>query len=233
MEKILIVEDEKSLAVGLEFNINKAGYQVEVAGDGRQALELFKKGDFDLIILDVMLPYVDGFEVAKKVRKEAPQIPILILSARTDSQDRIHGLKIGADDYMTKPFNLEELMICIEGMLKRKKWYKKILEQNAIYSFGKNIINFADFTCTSEGKEFQLTYLEAMVLKYLIDNKNRNISRIELIENIWQMDVHIETRTVDNFIVRLRKYFEPVPEKPIYIISVRGVGYIFRDPAVN
>lgn len=231
--RILLVEDEETLAVGLEFNLTAEGYQVTWVTDGKQALEKYNTTDFDLIILDIMLPYLSGFDVAGAIRKEEPQLPILMLTARTGLADRIHGLEIGADDYMTKPFHLEELLLRVEGMLKRKQWYRKSADVMPIFRFGDNEINFENLLIKTGEKEIQLTAHEAMLLRYLIDNKGKVVSRKELLNQVWNITSEIETRTVDNFIVRLRKYFEPNPEKPIYIKSVRGIGYLFDENPLN
>ena len=228
--KILLVEDEKTLAVGLKFNLVEEGYLVEWAKDGREAVSLFESGNFDMIILDIMLPYIDGFEIAEIVRKTNPQMPILMLTARTSKGDMVKGLELGADDYITKPFHLKELLLRVKGMLKRKVWYKEVTLNQPKFSFGNNEINFESLNCKNSKEEFKLTPQEAMVLKYLIDNKGKIVSRKELLEKVWHMNPDIETRTVDNFIVRLRKYFEPDPSKPVYFKSVRGAGYVFENP---
>jgi len=225
--KILLVEDEETLAIGLEFNLTEEGYSVVWAKDGKVALDLFYSQEFDLIILDIMLPYISGFEVAKKVREKSPQMPILILSARSGVEDRVKGLELGADDYLAKPFHLQELLLRIKGMLKRKLWYKDAASVQPAYSFGDNKINFENLECQTADSQIRLTQQEAMVLKYLIDNKGKIVSRKELIEKVWHMNPDIETRTVDNFIVRLRKYFEPDPANPVYFKSIRGAGYMF------
>ncbi|MBC8181099.1 response regulator transcription factor [candidate division KSB1 bacterium] len=227
--KILLVEDEESLAVGLEYNLTEEGYKVTWANDGKKALDFFKITEFDLIILDIMLPYYDGFEVAKQIREKSPEIPILMLTARTHVDDKVHGLAIGADDYMTKPFHLQELLLRVKGMLKRKMWYKEVTTSQPIFRFGENEINFESLQATAKGQVFLLTAHEAMVLKYLIQNKGKIISRKELLEKVWNITSEIETRTVDNFIVRLRKYFEPDPAKPVFIKSIRSAGYMFND----
>jgi DNA-binding response OmpR family regulator len=224
----LLVEDEETLAVGLEFNLTEEGYSVVWAKDGKIALDLFYAQEFDLIILDIMLPYVNGFEVAKKVREKSPQMPILILSARSGVEDRVKGLELGADDFLAKPFHLQELLLRIKGMLKRKMWYKNAASIQPAYSFGNNKINFENLECFTKDSQIRLTQQEAMVLKYLIDNEGKIVSRKELIENVWHMNPDIETRTVDNFIVRLRKYFEPDPSSPVYFKSIRGTGYMFN-----
>ena len=225
---ILLVEDEENLAHGLEYNLIEEGYKVSLAKDGREALKLFDENEFDLIVLDIMLPYFNGFEIAKHVREKLPQMPILMLTARTQVEDRVKGLELGADDYLTKPFHLKELLLRIKGMLKRKSWYQKVVIENPLYRFGENEINFENFKCTSGKKEFQLTSYEAMIMKYLIENKDKVVTRKELLENVWNMNPEVETRTVDNFIVRLRKYFEDDPSNPKYIVSVRSAGYIFQ-----
>jgi two-component system alkaline phosphatase synthesis response regulator PhoP len=229
--RILLVEDEETLAVGLEYNLTEEGYQVAWVQNGRDAIELFEKKEFDLIVLDIMLPYLDGFEVAKKVREQSPQIPILMLTARTAQADRIRGLESGADDYLPKPFHLQELLLRIKGMLKRKAWYADATAKKPVFTFGDNEIDFSNLQCRAGSRHFQLTYLEAMVLKYLIDKKGEIVSRRELLENVWNVNAKVETRTVDNFILRLRKYFEPHQEKPLFITSVRSAGYMFLDRA--
>ena len=227
--KILLVEDEETLAVGLEYNLTEEGFKISWARDGKQALEFFNKEDYDLIILDIMLPYVDGFEIAEIVRATSPQMPILILTARAGIKDKVKGLELGADDYMTKPFHLNELILRVRGMLKRKNWYKEVSASQPVFRFGDNVINFENFNCSKGKNKFRLTQQEAVVLKYLVENKGKIVSRKELLENAWHMNPDIETRTVDNFIVRLRKYFEDDPSRPVYIKSVRSAGYMFED----
>jgi len=227
--KILVVEDEKSLALGLEYNLTEEGYDVTVAGDGAEALRLFNQHDYDLIILDIMLPYFDGFEVARKIRANSLQVPILMLTARTATEDVVEGLEIGADDYITKPFHLKELLLRVRRMLRRKKWYRSVTADNPVFQFGDNEVNFENLKAKSGAGEFQLTAREAMVLQYLINHQGKIVSRKELLEKVWGLSCDIETRTVDNFIARLRKYFEPNPSKPIYIKSVRSAGYMFDD----
>lgn len=227
--RILLVEDEESLAIGLEYNLTEEGYKVKTAKDGREAIDLFAKEDFDLIVLDIMLPYLDGFEVAESVREKSPQIPILILTARTGTEDKIKGLEIGADDYLTKPFHLKELLLRIKGMLKRKDWYKSAASKKPVFRFGENEVDFENLTYKTKSGEERLTQIEAMVLKYLVDNHGKAVSRKELLENVWNVNPEVETRTVDNFIARLRKYFEPDPSRPVFIKSVRGEGYLFVD----
>lgn len=227
--KILLVEDEESLAVGLEYNLTEEGYLVDWAKDGREALKLFEGNQYSLIILDIMLPYYDGFEIAAKVRETDPQMPILMLTARTSAGDKVKGLEAGADDYMTKPFHLKELLLRVKGMLRRKEWYKDAASSVPVYRLGNFEINFENLNCKSSKNKFVLTPHEAMVLKYLIDNKDRIVSRKELLEKVWDMNPEVETRTVDNFIARLRKYFETDPSNPVFIKSIRGAGYMFSE----
>lgn len=226
--RILLVEDEENLAHGLEYNLTAEGYIITLARDGREALKFFEENKFDLIILDIMLPFFNGFEIAQKVRETQPQMPILMLTARTQIEDRVKGLELGADDYLTKPFHLKELLLRIKGMLKRKNWYQKVVIDNPVYKFGNNEINFENLKCTKGKKEFQLTSYEAMIMKYLIENKDKVVTRKELLENVWNMNPDIETRTVDNFIARLRKHFEDDPSDPKFIVSVRSAGYMFQ-----
>jgi two-component system, OmpR family, alkaline phosphatase synthesis response regulator PhoP len=231
IESILLVEDEVTLAHGLEYNLSSEGYSVTVAGNGKDALNLFRSKKFDLVILDIMLPYVDGFDIAEHIRTNDQQLPILFLTARTGIKDRIKGLELGADDYMTKPFHLEELILKVKGMLRRKNWYHEFSEVQSVYQFGNNEINFENLIGKNSEKKIQLTLHETMLLKYLIEHKGTAVSRNELLDKVWNISSEIETRTVDNFIVRLRKYFETDPDNPVYIKSVRGVGYIFSDPS--
>jgi DNA-binding response OmpR family regulator len=175
-----------------------------------------------------MLPFFDGFEIAEKVRGKSPQMPILMLTARTSFEDKVRGLELGADDYMTKPFHLQELLLRIKAMLKRKTWYKTSSELQPIFKFGNNIVNFENLICSSANKKIILTQREAMVLKYLVEKKGVIVSRKELLENVWHTSPDVETRTVDNFISRLRKYFEQDPNNPVFIKSIRSAGYTFN-----
>lgn len=227
--KILLVEDEENLAMGLEYNLKEEGYKVDWAKDGKEAIKFFAENNYDLILLDIMLPYLNGFEVAGFIRRENPQMPILMLTARTGVDDKVKGLEIGADDYITKPFHLKELLLRIKGMLKRKSWYSSVVKHEPIYKFGGNEINFENFKCRKGKTEFQLTSYEAMIMKYLILNKNKIVTRKELLENVWNTAPDVETRTIDNFMVRLRKYFENDPADPKFILSVRSAGYMFQD----
>ena len=225
--RILLVEDEEILADGIIFNLKKNGYLVDWVKDGKAALENYENNRYDLILLDIMIPYIDGFEVAGQIRKQSPTMPILMITARTAIKDRVKGLEVGADDYLTKPFHLEELLARIRVMIRRNEWFRKSSPQTDKIHFGDNEINFQNFSCHSGKKSFRLTQKEAMLMKYLFEHKDQIVSRQDLLENVWDISADIETRTVDIFIARLRKYFEPDPKNPIYIKSIRSAGYLF------
>ncbi len=225
--KILLVEDEETLAIGLEYNLSEEGYRVDVAQDGKVALNFIENRQYDLIILDIMLPFVDGFEIARIIREKDPKLPVLILTARTSIKDKVKALETGADDYLTKPFHLDELLLRVKGMLKRKSWYNSSTSKMPYFRFGPNKINFENLTVSSGQEKIQLTSREAMLIKYLIDHQGKVISRQELLQEVWNINSEIETLTVDNFIARLRKYFEEDPASPKFIKSLRGSGYLF------
>ncbi|MCK5145151.1 response regulator transcription factor [bacterium] len=225
---ILLVEDEEALAVGLTFNLEEEGYEVLHARDGNEALSMFSSENIDFIILDIMIPFKDGFEVAAVVRESKPQMPILMLTARTGILDKIKGLEVGADDYMTKPFHLKELLLRVKGMFRRSQWYIDASDAEPELVFGSNRVNFNTLMASNGTNEFQLTAREAMLLKYLADRQGVIVSRSEILENVWNLSGQLDTRTVDNFIMRLRKYFEPNHASPVYLKSVRSAGYVFN-----
>ncbi|MCD6376586.1 MAG: response regulator transcription factor [Caldisericaceae bacterium] len=227
MNRILLVEDEESLARGLQFNLEAEGYKVTLARDGQQAIEFFDQQEFDLVILDVMLPYHDGFEIAQYIREKSQQLPILFLTARRSPDDRIKGLKLGADDYLAKPFSLDELLLRVKRILQRKSWY--LHDDLQKFQLGHWEIDLQALQITGPEKTINLTQLEANVLKYLLERRGKVVSRQELLENVWQTDAEIETRTVDIFIARLRKYLNDDPANPQWIKSVRGIGYMIAD----
>ena len=228
-KKILVVEDESHLAKGLQFNLEREGYEVVVAGNGEAALQCMGEQTYDLMILDLMLPKMGGLEVAKKIRESNTRFPILMLSAKSTEEDRAVGLEMGADDYMAKPFHLPELLLRVKGILRRWEWYKEPVQDQEIFHFGEMWINFGTGKAKGCSKEFFLTAKEALVMKLLVSKKGEVVSREELLEKVWGYDPETETRTVDNFIARLRKYFEKKPQKPQYIVTVREKGYQF-DP---
>ena len=216
------------LAKGLKFNLEREGYEVVVAGDGEAALQYLGEQTFDLMILDLMLPKMGGIEVAKKIRESNTRFPILMLSAKSTEEDRAAGLEVGADDYLAKPFHLPELLLRVKGILRRWDWYKEPVHDQEIFHFGGMWINFGTAKTKGVAKEFYLTAKEALVMKLLISKKGQVVTREELLEKVWGYDPETETRTVDNFIARLRKYFEKKPQKPQYIVTVREKGYQFN-----
>ena len=235
-KKILIVEDEKHIAEGLKLNIILQGHDAMVANNGTSAIQAWHEWNPDLIVLDIMLPGIDGFSVLQNIRLEDEQIPILILSAKTTVDDKIKGLSYGVDDYMTKPFELEEFILRINRMLKRVSLYKQDLQSEQangasaipmIYKFGSNRIDFQRSIAFCKNTKITLTEQELKLLKLFIVNKGKPLSRKKLLEIGWGYTGVTSTRTIDNFIVRLRKYFEENPKKPIYFKSLRSVGYVF------
>jgi two-component system alkaline phosphatase synthesis response regulator PhoP len=226
---ILLVEDEINLARPLHFNLEQEGYRVRATPSGREALQWLQGERFDLIILDIMIEEMDGFEVARRIRKRDQRLPILMLTARTAEADRVLGLEIGADDYLVKPFHLRELLLRVRRMLQRGVWYSDRAQPNREISIGGFTVNLDQLTATGPAGKLQLTALETRLLEVLTAQPNRVLSRAELLEKVWGYHADIETRTVDNFIVRLRKYFEPEPERPRYFISIRGQGYMYRE----
>jgi two-component system alkaline phosphatase synthesis response regulator PhoP len=227
---ILLVEDEENLHEALKLNLEMEGYEVTSAFDGVAALQAVQKEHFDLMILDVMLPELDGISVCENIRLQNNDIPILILSARNSSADRVLGLKKGADDYLTKPFNLEELLLRVNKLVDKSKQIstRKPLEQ--VYHFGKNQIDFTAQECvTKDGEKITLTKKEIMLLKLLIENKNEVVTREKILQAVWGYNVYPTTRTIDNFILTFRKYFEEDSRNPQYFHSVRGIGYRFTS----
>ena len=227
---ILLVEDEENLHEALKLNLEMDHYDVTGVFDGAEALKAVQKEHFDVIILDVMLPEVDGITVCETIRLQGNDIPILILSAKNSSADRVLGLKKGADDYLTKPFNLEELLLRVQKLVQKSQQIsiRKPVEQ--IYRFGKNSIDFKALECTTkDGETIALTKKEVMLLKLLIENKNEVVTREKILQSVWGYNVYPTTRTIDNFILNFRKYFESDSRNPIYFHSVRGIGYRFTE----
>jgi len=225
---ILLVEDEENLQDTLKLNFEMEGYEVTSAHDGIEALKAVGNEYFDLIILDVMLPELDGISVCENIRLTNTEVPILMLSARNQSADRVLGLKKGADDYLTKPFNLEELLLRVNLLINKSKRISSKDSVNEEYSFGKNTINFKSLECTTKnGEVVSLTKKEAMLLKLLVENKNEVVTREKILQAVWGYNVYPTTRTVDNFILNFRRYFEEDSRSPRYFHSVRGIGYKF------
>jgi two-component system, OmpR family, alkaline phosphatase synthesis response regulator PhoP len=228
--RILLVEDEESLSATLTINLSMEGYHVVHAKDGPSAIEKFRTQAFDLAILDVMLPELDGFSVCQTIRLEGNSTPVLFLSAKITGKDRVEGLRIGGDDYLAKPFDLEELLLRVSKLIRRKQQQQATLADLTSYSFGPNSVNFLNFTISDKlGLEHVISKKEIMLLKLLIQRKGEVVSREEILEKIWGYDVFPSTRTIDNYILSFRKYFEPDSRNPVYFHSVRGVGYRFTD----
>jgi two-component system alkaline phosphatase synthesis response regulator PhoP len=227
---ILLVEDEENLQDALKLNFEMEGYEVTSAYDGEEALKAIQNEYFDLIVLDVMLPEIDGIAVCENIRLSNTEIPILMLSAKSQSKDRILGLKKGADDYLTKPFSLEELLLRVRILINKSQKISAKEPVTEQYTFGKNLINFKSLECTTKSGELvALTKKEAMLLKLLIENKNEVVTREKILQSVWGYNVYPTTRTVDNFILNFRKYFEEDSRNPKYFHSVRGIGYKFTN----
>jgi len=233
MTRILVVEDEVHLAQGLRFNLEAEGYSVETTERGEDALEwlLKDKRPFDALVLDIMLPGKDGFTVARELRDARHYIPLLMLTARGRPEDVLRGFEAGADDYLPKPFNLDILIARLGSLLRRKQWLvpaSEPAELDDVYSFDDKTVDFEKLQLTSAGQIYQLTLMEVELLRYLIKNNGRPVSRKEILENVWNLREDTDTRAIDNFIVRLRRYIEPEPAKPRYLTTVRGLGYQFE-----
>jgi two-component system alkaline phosphatase synthesis response regulator PhoP len=237
-KRILIIEDDSHIAEGLKLNLSFQGYEVDIAPDGVSGLQKWKTGQPHLIVLDIMLPGIDGLSILRSIRLSDERLPILILSAKGSSEDRIKGLRYGVDDYLAKPFNLAEFLLRVERLLARVSWAAGTddLQPAGLprtYAFGGNRIDFGDSTADCRAGRITLTDQEMKLLKLFIANRGKPLTRKQLLEIGWGYTGVITTRTVDNFIVRLRKYFEDDPHQPVYFRSLRSVGYIFdhEDPA--
>ena len=247
MNDILLVEDEEHLARGLKFNLEAEGYRTRVVGDGETALDLLlnRRGEFDLLVLDVMLPGKDGFVVASELRKASNYIPLLMLTARGRPEDVLKGFASGADDYLPKPFDLAILFARIRSLLRRRDWSRTLLtdppaevrvaeprdadslREFDVYVFEDKQVDFGTLELRANGKIFRLTLMEAELLRHLIRNSGRVVSRKSILEEVWGLHEDTDTRAIDNFVVRLRKYIESDPSKPTHLLTVRGVGYRF------
>lgn len=227
---ILLVEDEENLQEALKLNLELEGYEVTCANNGAIALKKVEEEYYDLILLDVMLPEVNGFDVCETIRLNNIDTPVLMLSARSGSADRVAGLKRGADDYLTKPFNLEELLLRVEKLIEKNRKLNEKTTLGDHYSFGGNTIDFkAQTAVNSSGETMSLSKKEIMLLKLMIEYKNEVVSREKILQSVWGYQVFPTTRTIDNFILNFRKYFEADPREPRHFQSVRGVGYKFAE----
>ncbi|MBZ5622171.1 MAG: response regulator transcription factor [Acidobacteriia bacterium] len=236
MSRILIVEDEQHLAEGLRFNLEAEGYQVQVLDNGEAALDTLTKGEsaFDVVVLDVMLPGKDGFAVISELRQAGQFIPTLMLTARGHPDDVLRGFAAGADDYLTKPFELTILIARIRGLLRRREWLRASLgngtvapEPKEAFRFGDKAVHFDLLELHVRDQVFPLTLMEANVLRYLIQHEGKPVSRKAMLEEVWGLHEDTDTRAIDNFIVRLRRYIEDDPTHPRHLRTVRGVGYRF------
>jgi DNA-binding response OmpR family regulator len=241
---ILIVEDEAHLAQGLLFNLQAEGYRARIAGDGNAALELLLDGDtetdFDAVLLDVMLPGKDGFQVLEELRQHERYVPVLMLTARGRPEDVLRGFTAGADDYLAKPFDLNILLARLRNLLRRMTWHSRTVgpkpaagevPEDAPFRFAGRTIDFSKLELITPEKTIHLTLMESDLLRYLVQNRGRIVSRKELLEQVWRVREDTDTRAIDNFIVRLRRYLEDQPSDPVYLQTVRGVGYRFLPDA--
>jgi len=244
MSRVLVVEDEAHLAQGLRFNLEAEGHAVEVAGDGESALTrlLEKQEPFDALVLDVMLPGKSGFNVAAELRERKNYVPILMLTARGRAEDVLQGFASGADDYLPKPFELPILIARLEGLLRRSTWMKEAAQRSPagegstdseaqgrpdIFSFNGKTIDFGELELRTFGNTIHLTLMEAEFLRHLIRNNGKVVSRKSILEEVWGLHEDTDTRAIDNFVVRLRRYIEEDPSQPKHLQTVRGVGYRF------
>ena len=228
--RILVVDDEAHLADGIGENLQAEGYEAAVAYDGAEGLALIRERHFDLVVLDVMMPSMDGLELCERIRREGLQTPVLFLTVKGAPEDRIRGFEAGGDDYLAKPFHLKELLLRVAAILRRSRWYG---EAQAL-RFAGNQVDFQNYRARAwDGSEHSLTHKEAMILKVLAEEEGNIVTREDILDRVWGYEVFPSTRTIDNFIVRLRKRFERNPEAPVHFHTVRGVGYRFTREAAS
>jgi two-component system, OmpR family, alkaline phosphatase synthesis response regulator PhoP len=223
---ILVVDDEAHLATGIRENLEAEGYRADVAHDGLAGLERLRAEPFDLVVLDVMMPNMDGLELCAQLRRDGIQTPVLFLTVKGAAEDRVRGFEAGGDDYLAKPFHLKELLLRVAAILRRSSWYQS--SASAALEFGGNRIDFKTYEARAwDGSQHSLTHKEAMILRALADQSSNIVTREEILDRVWGYEVFPSTRTIDNFIVRLRKRFERNPEAPAHFHTARGVGYRF------
>jgi len=227
--RILVVDDERHLADGIGEILGGAGYAATVVYDSAEGLRRASEDPFDLVLLDVMMPRMDGLELCERMRRSGLQTPVMFLTVKDAPEDRVRGLRVGGDDYLVKPFHLQELLLRVAAILRRMAWYTRT---QATLAFGGNTVDFRTYQARSwDGGEHSLTYKEAMILKLLAERGGAVVQREDILETVWGYEVYPSTRTIDNFVVRLRKRFERSPEAPEHIHTVHGVGYRFSsDP---
>jgi two-component system alkaline phosphatase synthesis response regulator PhoP len=227
-KQILLVEDEENLRETLKLNLQLEGFSVTAVGDGHKAIDAVKAEHFDCIILDIMLPGLDGITVCETIRLRNPRVPIMFLSARSTGADRVLGLKKGGDDYLTKPFNLEELLLRVDKLIEKTKQIEQNVPELHVYRIGEAAIDFNSHEITDvQGRHHTLTKTEGLFLRLLIENAGEVMTREHILQRVWGYTVYPTTRTIDNFIMNFRKYFEPDQRNPKHFLSVRGVGYKF------
>jgi len=238
--RLLVVEDEEHLAEVISDNLAHEGWEVDVVGNGREALERIRADAPALVLLDVMLPGLDGFTICERLRAERNDVPILFLTAKSDDDDRVRGLQLGGDDFLGKPFDLRELILRVRAILRRTQWFKSALERgggasdasaadevdaDGTIDLGDVRVDLKAYTATRDGREQRLSSKEAMILRYLVERRGEVVSRAEILDRVWGYDAFPTNRTIDNFIVRLRRAIEPDPRNPRYIHTIRSVGY--------
>ena len=228
--RILIVEDEPELAAGIQENLVQEGYEADVAADGEAGLEAARSGTYELVLLDVMLPHKDGYTVCRELRRDGNTVPVMFLTAKGEPEDRIRGLEEGGDDYMSKPFHLKELLLRVAAILRRNQWYGSSTIDDPVARFGGNEVDFRTYRGHSfDGAEHELTHKEAMILRLLAQREGEVVSRDDILDVVWGYDAFPSSRTVDNFILRLRRRFEPDPQEPRHFHTVHRVGYRFTS----
>lgn len=228
MKRILLVEDDPNIADGLLMNLEAEGYELLHIDHGSRVLEAFAKGSFDLVLLDIMLPGVDGLTLCKQIRASGSKIPILFVTARDRDDEKVEGLIAGGDDYIVKPFNMAELLARIQGIFRRLAWLGSDEESSELFEFDGRLMNFKTFVAEGPGGKFDLSRRECMVFKYLSERRGEVVSRDQLLDGVWGYHAFPSNRTVDNFILKLRKIFEDDPKNPQYLETIRGVGYRFK-----
>ncbi len=226
--RVLIIEDELAFAKVVILNLESEGFDVRHAETGPDGLEIVRTWNPEIILLDVMLPRMDGFEVCKRIRESGNITPVLFITAKGEEDDRIRGLELGGDDYLVKPFSIDELMARVRGMLRRQQWYQGSLDTSRTVHFGDNDVDFAAYSAQTVRGKISLTQKECQVLKLLAERAGQTVSRSTILDTVWEYDRFPSTRTVDNIIMRLRKHFEPDPRKPRYVLSIYGAGYKFE-----
>jgi len=240
MSRVLVVDDEQHIADGLRFNLEAEGYEVVVAGSGERALELAldERVTFDVVVLDVMLPGKGGFDVARELRAAGHYVPILMLTARGRPEDVLSGFEAGADDYLAKPFELTILLARVRGLLRRRQWNERDAPAQPdtagdTYSFAGRTLDFGAMEVRAKGKSYRLTQMECELLRYLVTHAGQAVSRGTILEDVWDLHESTDTRAIDNFIVRLRRYIEERPDSPKLLLTVRGVGYKFVGDKID